>query len=1133
MKLMSLFDGSGGFGLAGAMCGITPMYASEIEPYPIAVTTSRFPNMKHLGSVTDIKGNKIEPVDVITFGSPCFPAGTQVFTKAGYKPIEQISVGDIVCTHTGNWKRVSAVGHKESPTVKLTIGDNTIVATPNHPFYSAELVDGKLEKVGGWTPAEAMRNKYCATPTAFKGIKEKLDAKEAYQCASNAFTLVMDFVIPAEIYCAGNDVREAVLRGLTLQERTGELPDLLSCVSMSKRVAYSVGLLGQTLGYEAKYTLINNVYKVELSLSTRLEQDGFSWNLVNDVEPYSESATVYNITVDGDHSYIVEGLVVHNCQDLSVAGKRAGLKHEDNGDDETTRSGLFMEAIRIIKEMREATNGAHPRFAVWENVPGAFSSNKGEDFRTVLEEFIKINEPSAVMPPVPQKGWAYADCFVGDGWSVAYRTLDAQYWGVPQRRRRIYLVADFRGECAGKILFEREGLRGYFEKGRTPWQETACDATGSTGTDDREGTDAVAYEVQNPVAFAQKQRDEVRDLKDKVGALQAEPGMKQQTFICGRNDVVKPKSNIINLNKDDVQSKTILDPDGIAPALYAGECRYGGGECYVLSQNGSKQASGECITFEPGILKREGGHVYKGVSGTLRANAGDNQLAVVHGLDVYNQALTGDKSMTLTCAATDSHHIPCVTYGITCKGNGEAFVSKEVHSTLASGCRQVDVAKCLDTTVPEPSKNQGGMAIVEKIVLDDQGGQMISVRDDGKSPTLRAECHGNVPCVLAKAWNEKENNNYVYAVENHPADSRVNLDESGTVQCLTGRMGTGGGNVPMVMEKVVQLASGKDVAGCLMASGYEKLGAQEMFSGDYTIIEKQPVYCLQGNGIDRADTAGCNGRGWKEDASYTLNTIDRPAVVYELDRASFNQGENVKYDFEVSDKGIASPLVARGPSAVACPIDDATILSIDMGGGKSSCVVHENLSPTLTCTHYGESAIAFEKGSLENDTYQRTLVQGIGNEYVAEDKCIVETEALYWDGSQTCGTLTKNNAGGNQRMPDKENFNCVIEGKPRYIVRRLTPTECARLQGFPDEWMYPDHKEDFTDEEYKFWLDVRNTHAQINGKQVKEYTKPQMLTWYNKLHTDSSAYKMWGNGIALPNALYVMQGIADVFNQDN
>lgn len=101
----------------------------------------------------------------------------------------------------------------------------------------------------------------------------------------------------------------------------------------------------------------------------------------------------------------------------------------------------------------------------------------------------------------------------------------------------------------------------------------------------------------------------------------------------------------------------------------------------------------------------------------------------------------------------------------------------------------------------------------------------------------------------------------------------------------------------------------------------------------------------------------------------------------------------------------------------------------------------------------------------------------------------------------------------------------VVDKDHRYIVRRLTPTECARLQGFADKWGHIDKKDNFTDQEYRFWLDVRNTHASINGKQVKEYTKAQMLKWYNGLHTDSSEYKMWGNGIALPPALYCMQGI--------
>lgn len=323
---------------------------------------------------------------------------------------------------------------------------------------------------------------------------------------------------------------------------------------------------------------------------------------------------------------------------------------------------------------------------------GAFGSNKGEDFRTVLQKIIGIAEKDAVITCVPKNGWAYADCYRGDGWSVAYRLLDAQFWGVPQRRRRIYLVADFGGGCAEKILFEREGLRGDYSAGGKTWQNAASDAEKSTGT------------------------------------------------------------------------------------------------------------------------------------------------------------------------------------------------------------------------------------------------------------------------------------NGVFSVENHPADSRVNIDDSGKVQCLTGRMGTGGGNVPMVM-------------------------------------------CLQANGIDRADTAGCNGSGWKENTSYTLNTIDRHAVVY----------SQQAYD-ELKEAEILSTLKAMGGN---------------YGGGS------ENI--------------------------------------------VVESE---------------------------------------YIVRRLTPTECARLQGFPDEWGKLEEKMELTDEEYSFWLDVRNTHARINGKKEKDYKKEQMLAWCNKLHTDSSEYEMWGNGIALPCALYVLEGVA-------
>lgn len=242
MKLLSLFDGEGGFPLAATMNGIESIYASEIEPFPIAVTRSRFPNMKHLGNVTEINGAEIDAIDIISFGSP--------------------------------------------------------------------------------------------------------------------------------------------------------------------------------------------------------------------------------------------------CQDMSVAGKRAGLKHDELGDEETTRSGLFFEAIRIIKEMRIATNGRYPRFAVWENVPGAFSSNGGRDFLAVLQAFASVCEPAVSIPEPARNGksdgliWLRSGCIVGNGWSLAWRQLDAKYFGVPQRRKRIYLVADFGSERAEEILLERYCLRGNITESGETRERTSEDAKG-------------------------------------------------------------------------------------------------------------------------------------------------------------------------------------------------------------------------------------------------------------------------------------------------------------------------------------------------------------------------------------------------------------------------------------------------------------------------------------------------------------------------------------------------------------------------------------------------------------------------------------------------------------------------------
>lgn len=169
------------------------------------------------------------------------------------------------------------------------------------------------------------------------------------------------------------------------------------------------------------------------------------------------------------------------CQDLSIAGKRAGLAGE--------RSGLYMEQIRSIKEMREhdRANGRsgefiRPRYMVWENVPGAFSSNHGKDFAAVLEEAVRVVMPEAPPVPIPEKGWPTSGCLMGDGWSIAWRVLDAQFWGVPQRRRRIALVADFGGQSALEILFVRKGMSRDSEPGSETREGLAGGSAESAGS---------------------------------------------------------------------------------------------------------------------------------------------------------------------------------------------------------------------------------------------------------------------------------------------------------------------------------------------------------------------------------------------------------------------------------------------------------------------------------------------------------------------------------------------------------------------------------------------------------------------------------------------------------------------------
>lgn len=570
------------------------------------------------------------------------------------------------------------------------------------------------------------------------------------------------------------------------------------------------------------------------------------------------------------------------CQDMSVAGKRAGL--------DGSRSNLFYEAVRIIKEMRCATNGRYPRYIVWENVPGAFSSNKGDDFRCVLESVCQIKDETAVVSK-PDK-WFPAGEILGDDFSVAWRVLDAQYWGVPQRRKRIFLVADFAGRRAGKILFESEGLSGYSAQSLRAWQETAC----------------------------------------RIGKGAAAPS------IC------------------------------------------------LNDQGGNRMDVSEDVT------------------NTLRAEA---------------------------------HHPPCVMDNKKYSG----AVRTERYS--AGFC----------TEHSAKSRTIG--------------------YEEEKSPTLRA---GTVPAAVA--------------LDNHPTDSRIKVSENGVFETLTSRMGTGGNNVPLVMKIRSGCEGGgkgpliqTDKSATLSCNNDQTLFEPKVYgicskdsnamksdnpnSGFYEADTSRTidgnggnpscnqggmaVVAVQGSMIGRADRNGPQGSGVNEDVSFTLDSVDRHAVAYGIDRAAFNQGINAKYNIAVEEE-LEPTIVAKGPGAVAEP-------TYSIGKGTHFTHAGKDVSPTLTATDY-------------------------------KDPPAVN------DSSETA-----------------------------YIVRRLTPTECARLQGFPDWWCSDLGTENPTEGEIAYWRDVFETHRQIMGTSAKPKTDNQLIKWLKNPHSDSAEYRMWGNGIALPCAVFVLAGI--------
>ena len=354
------------------------------------------------------------------------------------------------------------------------------------------------------------------------------------------------------------------------------------------------------------------------------------------------------------------------CQDMSIAGRREGL--------DGSRSSLFYEAVRIVKEMRCATDGKHPRYIVWENVPGAFSSNKGADFQSVLEEICSV-KGYEIDPARPER-WANAGEIVADDFSLAWRVFDAQYWGVPQRRKRIYLVADFAGGSAGKILFESEGVSGYTPQGFRPWQGVA-------------GAFAEGAGASGCVCLNDQGGSRIDVTEDVAATLRAENHGHPPCVMGAAGFCTEHSAQARGIGYGEETSPTLRA--GTVPAAvyenHSQDTRYIGPLETAPTVNATYGMGGNNQPFvveTPKTLKIRSGCEGGGKGALIQDN----------------------KSATLGCNNDQTLFVPKV-YGI-CSKDSNAMKSENPKS----GFYEAETSRCLDANGGNPTCNQGGMAVV-------------------------------------------------------------------------------------------------------------------------------------------------------------------------------------------------------------------------------------------------------------------------------------------------------------------------------------------------------------------------------------------------------------------------------------
>ncbi|MBQ6503240.1 MAG: DNA cytosine methyltransferase [Flexilinea sp.] len=1083
--------------------------------------------MRHYGDITQLHGDKLEPVDLIVGGSPCFPAGTLVLTEHGYLPIEDVREGMTVLTHLGRWKTVTATGHTVGKTVVLKGNHYGLECTPNHPIYSAN----KELSVKDWTPAKDMLKRFWAIPNRANPIPSQAMA------VSSEYELSDSGIVPGWVFGMPEEYKTKLILNFikTYCRQKRNQSAIYRFTTNNKQFAESIRLLAEMCGYSMSIRKSKkDLYIIEIDdekINDHLKDDLHGWYRVRSVTPTNEIKTVYNLTVEDDNSYIADGIVVHNCQDLSSAGKRAGLAGE--------RSGLFMEMIRLIKEMRNATNNEQPRYALWENV--CFDADTlitcEDGYKRIADVRIgdKVKTQSGRYLPV-EKTYKNKNCEVlrlrvsgGEDLLVTPnhpflarekkyinndkkfgRTISEPKWIPASELTANHLIAyridipklpeNFltkteawtlgRWIADGSVDLSKSNPRIFISSGLKKVNET------------REKLSELPYDIHEnkPHATAINFTFTSREFYSLIAGVGIKAGNKRMPPFVFDLPFSLQKIVLEGYLSGDGYERMRGNNTEISAGTASRELAYGiarlirnvyrvnanisrrkmkngniGGRiiranypCYIVSASKTKAGT---ATSTPGFvdddivwqplkeIRKETKKINVYNLSVLEDNTYAANDIVVHNCGAFSSNDGRDFSAVLTEFARivepDTPDVPVPEEGWPKSGillGSDWSISWRTHDAQYWGktVRDSRTGDVLEMGTPQRRRRIALIADFRgksayEILLESEGlcGDIKTggetwegaPTETGGSPDYPIEgvgCdlhHGVITGDVTATLTANTGTSATHMGPTVMCDEATTIyGEQVTPTLVSGydrRTGNTQDIIPINMMIALRDSKDGDKTGmgvgepgdpqftitathhhavfCLNDQGGQvmnvsrdvsgTLRAEEhghqpiiMKSNDYK-EDRDPVICIQGNAIDRSETAGCNGKGWTEDVCYTLNTIDRPAVF----------DSQIYHGCKEFEDGVSQTVNAQYGT-----------------GGNNMPFVVETYSMD-----------AYDKWT---DNEVGTTLRASGGMYGGGSESIVVSSKGEEEQAASCQKITHN------------------------AVRRLTPVECERLQGFPSGW---------------------------------------------------------------------------------